>query len=149
MVKIKIWKPLDTISGKYWLESLALIDEKFVFIYRKHQQKNIQVHVICGGGLPSFRYTNETYLEGFTYFDDPEEMEKIRPWCFYTVEDSEYLKKISDESGELSDILGFNHYCIISENETIDLVYPAEPIVEIVVNGKIIESSDEHHRSIE
>lgn len=148
--KIKIWKPLNAMGGNYWFENLSLINENFVFIYRKDKQENIKIHIICGG-LPSFRYINETFLGDFTYLDNLEEVKAIRPWCFYTVEDSEYLKKMSDESGGLSDHLGFKHYCIISEDEMIDLIYSdnVEPVVEIVVDGKVIESSDPGHHSLD
>lgn len=37
--KIKIWKPLDTIGGKYWFENLLLTDERFRLkvIYTKNR----------------------------------------------------------------------------------------------------------------
>jgi hypothetical protein len=149
ITKIRIWKPLNNINGNYWFENLSLINGNFVFIYEKDQQINTKIHIVCGGGLPSFRYTNETYINGFTHIDSLEEIKKIRPWCFYTVEDSEYLKKISTDSGGLSDYLGFTHYCIISGDEVLELVYSAEPIVEIVVDGKVIESSDPGHHSLD
>lgn len=147
--KIRIWKPLNTISGTYWFENLSLTNANFIFIYRKEQDRNTKIHITCGGGLPSFRYTNETYINGFTHIDNLEEIKKIRPWCFYTVEDSEYLKKISTDSGGLSDHLGFTHYCIISGNEVLDLIYSAKPIVEIVVDGIIVESTNPGHRNLE
>ena len=146
--KIKIWKPLDDIGGNYWFENLSLTNENFVFIYRKEKQRNTKIHIICAGGLPSFRYTNETFLGAFTHIDSLEEIKSIRPWCFYTVENSAYLKKISDDSGGLSDNFDFKHYCIISEDEALDLIYSVEPVVEIVVDGVVIKSSDPEHHSL-
>lgn len=145
--KIRIWKPLDNIGGSYWLEGIALIDANFVFMYKKDRQHDTKIRVICGGGLPSFRYTNETYLGDFMHLDSKEAIQKIRPWCFYLVEDSEYLKKLSEDSGELSAYLGFKHYCIISKDEMIDIVYSVEPIVEILVHDTVVESSDLGHKS--
>ncbi len=121
--KIKIWKLLDNIGGNYWFENVSLTSENFVFIYKKENEWHAKVHIICAGGIPSFRYTNKTYVDGFTHLGSLKEVKEIRPWCFYTVEDSEYLKKNSDDSGGLSDHLGFKHYCIISDNEVIDLIY--------------------------
>lgn len=149
--KIRIWKPLNSISGNYWFENLSLTNGNFIFVYRKEKQRNHKIHVICGG-LPSFKYTDETYLGDFIYLDSLEEIRAIRPWCFYTVEDSEYLKKMSDDSGGLSDYPpGFKHYCIISDNEMIDLIYSSKvaPVVEIVIDGKVVESSDPGHHSLD
>lgn len=141
--KIKAWKPLNHINGSYWFENVSLTNENFVFIYKKENEWDTKVHIICAGGIPSFRYTNETYIDKFTHLDSLEEIKKMRPWCFYTVEDSEYLKKISADSGGLSDYLGFTHYCIISDNEAIDLIYTnkVEPLVELFVNGTRVETN--------
>lgn len=147
--KIRLWKPLNNLSGTYWFENLSLTDGNFVFIYEKDKQPNSKVHIICTGGIASFRYTNETYTNGYNYLDSPEEIKAIRPWSFYIVEDSEYLKKISEDSGGLSDEFDFKHYCIISGNEVLDLIYPIAPVVEIIVDGIVVESSDPEHRSLE
>lgn len=148
--KIKIWKPLDSIGGIYWFENVSLTNENWIFIYRKEQDPNTKIHVICGG-LPSFKYTNETFLGGFTHLDSLEDIKAIRPWSFYTVEDSEYLKTISRDSSGLSDEFNFKHYCIISEDEMVDLIYSGkvEPIVEVVINGIVVESSDPEHKTLE
>lgn len=148
--KIKVWKPLNNINGSYWFENVSLTNGNFVFIYEKEKEWSTKINIICAGGLPSFRYTNETYINGFAHIDSLEEIQKIRPWCFYTVEDSEYLKTMSEESGKLSEYLGFTHYCIISGNEVLDLIYTnkVEPLVELIVDGKVVESNDPEHRRL-
>lgn len=147
--KLRVWKPLDSIGGTYWFENMSLLNENFVFVYRKPQERHIKVHVICGGSIPSFRYTNETYESNQIFLNSTEEMQSLRPWCFYTVEDSEYLKKLSEDSGGISDFEEVKHYCIISFDEIVDLAYPIEPVVELVIDGKVVESSDPEHRSLQ
>ena len=146
---LRLWKPLNNLSGTYWFENLSLTDGNFIFIYRKDKQPNSKIHIICTGGIASFKYTNETYTNGYSYVGSLDEIKAIRPWCFYTIENSEYLKKISDDSGGLSYTFDFKHYCIISGDEVLDLIYPIEPVVEIVVEGIVVESSDPGHRSLE
>jgi|GEM_PF-6120438 len=150
ITKIKIWKPLDTIGGSYWFENLSLTDTNFVFTYRKDKERDTKIRIICGG-LPSFRFTNETFLGGYSHVDNLEEIEAVRPWCFYTVEDSEYLKKISEDSGGLSDTFNFKHYCIISKDEVLDLIYSGrvDPVVEILIDGSVVESNDPGHHSLD
>lgn len=141
MPKIKIWKPLENISGRYWLENMLLIDCNYVFVYKKHKEENIKIHVVCNGFPASFMYTNETYEGGYTHLDN-ERIKIVHPWCFYTVEDSLYLKKISDDSQGLSDIIGLKHYCIISGDERVDIIHAVDPLVKLIIDGKVTEISE-------
>lgn len=140
--KIKVWRPLENIQGNYWLEDMVLLNGKFTFIYRKDKEEHINIHVICRGFPYSFMYLNETYEGDYTHLDSLDYIKSIRPWCFYTVEDSAYIKRVYKELRELSDLRELKHYCIISEDERIDILYASPPVVKLIINGKVIESSE-------
>jgi hypothetical protein len=148
--KIKLWKPLLSIGGEYWFENLSLKDGNFHFLYKKVNQENINIRIVCSGGIATFKYTNETFTGSFIYGDDNvEEVKKLEPWSFFIIEDSQYLRQTSLDSGGLSDSFNFKHYCIITMDETLDLIYGLEPIVEILVDGIVIESTDPGHHSLD
>jgi hypothetical protein len=145
--KIKVWEPIKELSGRYWLDKLFFENTKFYFIFKKDKEKSTEVHIICEGGLPSYKYTNESYSfdRTFVHFDGENRAYTLHSWCFYTIEDSPYLTSISKDSAGTSDIIGVKHYCIIGEDEILDIIYPPEPVVELYVDRKLVQSSATRH----
>jgi hypothetical protein len=140
--KLKIWKPLPTIGGRYWFENTYIKQEKFHFVYAKNGQLTTKIHVVCQYGVSSYRYTNEMFKNAYLiYLGTDEELQEIKPWCFYTVEDSSYLTLLEQESATLSKYLNLKHYCIITEDEVVEIISGGEPSIELYESGKLVSSS--------
>jgi hypothetical protein len=140
--KIKIWKPLSEIGGRYWFESVFYENYNLIFSFKKHEQQDTHVRIVCKGHVGSYKYTDESYKqESFEYIDTIEDIKAVRPWCFYKVENSCYLKIMSEESNTWSDHIHFEHYCVLGVDEVIDIISAGEPVVELYEGGKLIQSS--------
>jgi hypothetical protein len=141
--QLRIWKPVNDLQGRYWLKNLFMANATFNFTFECEQR---EVRIICMGGLPSYTYTNESYAfnRSFVHLDSKEDVQTIQPWSFYIIENSPYIRRITETSAGVNEMYDLKHYCIIGEDEIIDIIYPTEPIVEVYDNNRFIESSQKN-----
>jgi hypothetical protein len=140
--KVRRWYPIEGIGERYWLESVSDTIKELRFIFHKDTRKNTKVHISSEFGVYSYKITNESLkLEPFVYLDNPEDIDRDIVWCFYIVENSSYLRLMSKESGTVSEAYGLKHYCIMTENDIIDIISTCVPIVELYQDEKLIRTS--------
>ena len=144
------WQPLQKMHGEYYIKSCTNHDfcSLTIILGQYNAPSETEIHIQING-IEAYKVTNETYkLKIWTYLSDTHKGLN-RKWPLFRIEESAFLRQLSDESNGISNSLHFKHYCIMDSEWVIDIVTPAEPVVEIVVEGIVVESSDPEHRSLE
>lgn len=84
--------------------------------------------MVFENGIDALRITTETFkLSTISYLNENYGGEFYAGWTFFKVENSEYLKYLSEQSGAISDSYGVKQYSIITDEEIIDIVCTYEP----------------------
>jgi hypothetical protein len=97
--KVRRWKPIEGIKGRYCIECIANSVEGFKIILLKQQEKDTKVHILLESWPDLYKITNESFKqEEFIFLDSDEDATLYFPWRFYIVEDSSYIKLMSQES---------------------------------------------------
>lgn len=158
--KIKIWEPLQNIQGRYWLEYIVdkreyiksgnciKINKVIKFRLRHDAEENKTVDLLFDD-IASYRVTNESYSNNSIKHEESEDEIKSKlPWSFYTMNNSSFIELIEKETGIPATIYDFKHYYIVSMDDTIDIISNVEPVVELIIDGKVVESTDPEHHSL-
>ena len=138
--KIYAWKPIEGLEGKFHVRSATFDLEGFRIVLFKDGNPKKGVLLDFSGGVESYRISEELLsmhllessvipYEGYIL---PKEGEKPSAWCFFKVENSEYLKWASYQSDTVSEHIGLVHYAIWSRDWTIDVLSLGEPRVEFI-----------------
>lgn len=139
------WQPLKKMTGTYYIKSCVNNDFcTLTIILGQYEQKNIELY-ISFDSVEKYEVTNETYkLKTWQYLSDTHQnLNRQHP--LFIIEHSNFLNRISEESEGISDSRHLKHYCIMDSEWSIDIATVTEPIVEIMVDSKIIESSSQKY----
>ena len=134
------WVPMKQTLGEYQITDFThTFDGLTVYLSQCDTDKDIKLKVYFPGDDVICRTMNETYRGKLnrnfrTIFKD------IGP-CgpLFKVEDSEYMKTLSEESDELIDMLNFKHYAIEDSEWSFDIASQCQPQVELFIEGTLIE----------
>ena len=136
------WQPLKKMTGKYYIKSytnndfcsLVIVLEK----YNVEQQTEVRIFI---DSVEAYRVINESYrLKLWVYLSNTHK-ELNREWPLFRIEDSTFLNFLSEESQTISDSIHFKHYCIMDSEWSIDIATPTEPLVELFINGILVETN--------
>ena len=127
------WRPLENLASKYYIDSVVdMIDNFTVNLVDARSEKH-KVEIVFLEGVEAYTRVDESfrvkiihelgekYGDGF-YGD----------WTFFKVDNSAYVKWLSDQSYTWSDTRTFTHFCLISADVLLDIVTNYEPIVRHV-----------------
>lgn len=126
------WEPINGLSGKYFINSLIISEERLV-IHLSDNDKIKKIEIVFDNGIDGYRYTNESFY--FKIFGDLSQKygtEFYKNWSFFKVTNSEYLQWLSKKSRTWSDQFTFIHFCIFGDDEVIDILARYEPIVKFI-----------------
>jgi len=125
------WEPVNDLSGKYYLDSWSWPEEGLL-IGLSNEKKAKKIQILFAGTIGSFRYINESFC--FKICGNLSEKygdEFYKNWSFFKIENSEYLKLMSDSSHGWADRFHFKHFCIVGGDEIIDIVVNSDPEVTV------------------
>jgi hypothetical protein len=139
-----IWQPLKKMTGEYRIQDC--INDKFcglrIILEKYNAQAKTEVHIYVDS-VEAYRVTNETYkLNLWVYLSDTHK-DLNRRWSLFIIENSTFLKSLSEESQGISDSRHLRHYCIMDSEWSLDIAVSSEPIVKLMVDDIMIESSPE------
>ena len=124
------WKPVKKLSSKYYIDSIADNLSGFEIFLSERENKNTKIHIIFQDSVDSYRYIDESYVQKtIMYLNKIYGKDFYAHWSFFKVENSDYLKQLSEESDSLSDHIDFIHFVLLLGNSMIDIVATYEPIV--------------------
>lgn len=127
------WEPLLGLTETYCIDSICDSSDGFTIILSEEKDENKKIVMKFGYSVGSHRQTNEdlssfvinelckTYGENF-YVNS----------SFFRVENSNYLKWLSEQSGAISDELQYKHFVIMTSDVILDIAARFEPTIEWV-----------------
>ncbi len=132
MEKWTRWEPVEGMQGKFFIENFQ-VSEKGLNIRLRSQQENKKIEIVFVNSVDAYRCTNESWCFDViaavmnTYGDD-----FYHNWRFFKIAHSNYAKSLSLTSCGLSDDQDFNHFCIVGDDEMIDILATYDPEVKII-----------------
>lgn len=129
------WKPISNLSNKYYIESIINDATGLTIMFVDSINKLAKLKMVFENGIDAFRITNETFiLSTISYLNEKYGDQFYAEWTFFKVENSEYLKFLSEQSGRISDSYGVKKYSIITDEDSLDIVSTYEPKF-LLING--------------
>jgi hypothetical protein len=134
------WIPMQDTLGEYQITDFThTFDGLTIYLSKCETDKDTRLIVHFPGNEVICRTLNETY-RGKLNRNFRAVFKDIGP-CgpLFKVEDSEYMRTLSEESDELTDMLDFKHYAIEDSEWSFDVASQCQPQVELFIENKLIE----------
>jgi hypothetical protein len=135
------WNPVKETPGDYDVESYNQNFEGLVINLKKNCPKNIRLRITFSGynGIIS-RIMNESYR-----YDLINHLSKIGEALgnngpLFKVENSLYMRQLSEESATITDVYRSKHYYIDDSEWTFDVTSILEPKIELFIDSQLIDS---------
>lgn len=124
------WEPLKGVENKYWLESLSTGRDGLNIILSGDKEANNRVRVLFKYGARSYMLTDETFqYKLICLLDEKYNQDFYGDWTFFIVNDSPYIKYLSEQSYSFSDGMPLKHFVLIAADSVINIVSDDEPEV--------------------
>jgi hypothetical protein len=137
------WRPLNNMTNAYYDIKYyhASFQELKIILAQPDVEKKTEIHVTFFSGEEIFRIKRELYYTAlWLYLSQTYKADDLTGPLFI-VEDSAYLKQLSEESEHLIDAFYFKHYFIMDEDWSFDIASQQQPQVELFINDVLIEVS--------
>jgi len=133
------WKPAVNLEGKYFVESICdMLDGLHIIFDPSEKSKNPKkLKFFFEYSVKSFRIADESCrtqmlfdlknIYGDNFYGN---------WTFFKIENSSYLKWLSEQSCTITDYLSMQHICCIAGNSVLDLATGYEPEISLIENTK-------------
>ena len=139
------WIPIANLAKKYYIkEILDSIDEGFKVKLLENGNQEKGVTIFFDESVWIYKYTDESFRQyTVAKLNAQYGVDFYAKWTFFKIENSDYLKWISEESYGMYDNLEWRHFCILTDNEILDIIAVYEPEVTLSnqpsVNPKLVE----------
>jgi len=126
------WEAANIAAKKYHIESITeTIEEKFKVKLSDTANKEI-IYVSFPEGIDAYRNTTESYTLGIIhYLEKNYNKDFYTQWIFFKIENSEYLKWLSEKSHGISDDYQLMHFCILALDSIIDIACTSYPVISV------------------
>jgi|ERR1700733_3048098 len=127
------WEPIKNLSKHYYVKSISDTFSgglKIKLIDDRDPEKKVLVS--WPNSVDAYRKTYETFTLLTLSNIDKQYGENFKGWTFFKIENSEYLKWISEQSCKITDSFNLKHFCIYSTEEMVDVLSCVEPEVSII-----------------
>lgn len=122
----------ENLSKKYYLD-LILNSAKDDFQLSLIDSDNKKILITFASFVVSFRYTYDSFVyDTLDFLEKNYGSEFYTNWCFFKVEDSEYLKWIKKQSAGTFEIYELQHFCILGIDHMIDIITKSEPTISFI-----------------
>lgn len=124
------WEPMGNLAHNYYVESITESLDGLRLVLFDSEKPADKILIRFAKSVDSFRRTTET----FTYLtiDTLAEIygtDFYEKWAFFKVENSEYLKWMSEQSYGISEERDFTHFCFLAVDSIVDVIANYEPEV--------------------
>jgi hypothetical protein len=142
-MKFGDWTPFSPIkemeSGGYDIDSYTENFDGLIINLHKRKNSTKKLLIIFTTRVIS-RIMNESYRMSLdcVHANCPPIPHNCGP--LFTVEDSEYMKYLSEISSSMTDLCGFKHYYVEDGEWSFDIASRSLPKIELFINDKLIET---------
>ena len=128
------WEPTNNLSKKYYVESISEdIKDKYKILLTNAENNKNKILISWPIGVDAHRSTDESYtLATINFLDNQYGPEFYANWTFFKIENSNYLKWLSDQSYGISDDCNLTHFCILAVDSMIDIINNYDPTITII-----------------
>jgi|DEB19_MinimDraft_3_1074340.scaffolds.fasta_scaffold46591_2 hypothetical protein len=123
------WVPTEGLANKYYIHEVrSNIDSGFSIKLIDDDNDQKSITLVFPESVWCYRSNDEGIMQ-----DTIAILNALYPkdfyshWTFFKVENSNYLKWIAEESGGLYERWGLQHFCIITDDEMLDIITTYEP----------------------
>ena len=133
---------------KYYIGSISDSIDGFTIVLADAIGNSPKIKIIFENRVNAFRNSEEAFrLSTIRYLNENYDNGFYANWTFFKAENSEYLKWLSEQSGEISDHYGVMHYSIITDDEILDIAATYEPTVTFITEDDAVENSEKLNSS--
>jgi len=128
------WEPIDGLEGQYAIKSVIEDTEAFTLNLFKWDDSKKKVLITFDGIVCSYRSTDETYRDKLICdLEEKYGATFLSGWTFFKVNNSNYVKWLSEQSYGISDHFSCTqHFSILGVDCVFDIIASYEPKVEII-----------------
>ncbi len=119
------WEPINNLAEKYCLELILDTLDDFKIILSEEKNRNKKLFI--GEHVPAYRIIYDFNQDIIHNLEQQYGKDFFAKWTFFKVNNSSYLKWISEESCTFSDDIRFTHFCIVGVDFILDIIEPNEP----------------------
>ena len=125
------WIPIEELANKYYIsEVCSNIESGFKIKLLENDNSQQGLIITFPESVWCYRSTDEGIMQDtITILGALYSKDFYSKWTFFKIESSNYLKWIAEESGGLYERWGLQHFCIITDNEILDIIATYEPDV--------------------
>ncbi|MBP9765010.1 hypothetical protein KBD08_01615 [Candidatus Babeliales bacterium] len=126
------WHPIAHIDGKFFIEDFHM-SYKGIEIKLCSAKKDKKIEILFFNGADAYKCTNESWaFDIFAILTKKHGDDFYANWSFFKIINSNYAKSLSLTSCGLSNDTNFDHFCIVGNDEIIDILARYEPTVKIL-----------------
>ena len=127
------WEPVSGLAEKYDIDSIIDDIESFRMLLATGDESKKKVRVIFEESVDAYRRSDEA-LRVDLIGDLRQQYggNFYGKWTFFKVENSTYLRWISEQSCTIADSLPYMHFAFIAGNFVVDVIAFYEPKVEFL-----------------
>lgn len=125
------WNPLNILGCQAFSVEIKQTDCGTDFWVKCENQT---VSLLFEGNVPMYVYSDEG-IRMASYAPVQEKNNDkyyFRKWFLYKIENSDFIKWSIQESCGLCEIYGLQHFCIVTQNEVVDILSSVEPTIKIM-----------------
>lgn len=130
------WLPASidygTIAGKVFVDDMRLYREG-LSINMATAHNELRIEMLFGGTIVAYRYANESWVFNiFAELSKAYGADFYRMWRFFEIKNSMYVESFIATSCGVSKADKIRHFCILGDDEIIDILATYEPEVRIL-----------------
>lgn len=127
------WEPIEGLSSKYSIESISNTIDGFELLLADSDDEKKMIRIIFENSVYAYKSTNETFRCKLIYdLDEQYGTNFYGNWTFFKVNNSSYIKSMSEESCGISDSQPLIHFSILASDSVVDIIAVYEPIVQLI-----------------
>lgn len=126
------WEPTQDLSARFVIDALTLSHDGLI-VKLSAENSTKKIEIIFDDSLDGHRYTNESFcFKIFSDLSDRYGTEFYRSWSFFIITNSEYVQWLSQKSFGYAGEFSFKHFCIVGDDDILDIVARYQPTVRII-----------------
>lgn len=122
------WEPISQSEGKYYTYRICECIDGLEIIVVHEDIPSKKVSLLFDKPVYAYTSTNETLASHtLNELEDRYGIDFYGDWTFFMIKNSQYIKRLSQESRTLSDTYDLQHFVLITADSITDIISHYEP----------------------